>query len=132
MKNVKVVFWLLILGFVALVVYQNKDIFLADHILSLDLGFKKYQTPEFANGLLVLGCFLVGFLFSYFFSLSERFRSKKMIKDLKGSYDANSGQVAALKEEVETLRRDATLHSQSLPDRDSQDVPDGPNTDQEI
>lgn len=104
MKKIKAILWLLVIGFVALVVYQNLPYFQEQNELGINLYFKKYQTPEFANGFLILACFIIGFLLSYFFSLGERFKSSRTIRALKATVDSHLEQIGALKKEVENLR----------------------------
>ena len=105
MKKVKVVFWLLIIGFVALVVYQNLNYFLARESLGIDLYFWKYHTPDFPNGYLILGCFLLGFLISYIFSLSERFKARKAVRNMNAAVESHLEQISALRNEVESMKR---------------------------
>jgi hypothetical protein len=85
MKQVKLVFWLLVLAFVGLLFYQNREYFLIRHSLRLDLWFGAYTIPEVPNGLYFLACFLVGLLLAYFYQLPERFRSGKTIKHLNAT-----------------------------------------------
>ena len=105
MKKVKAVFWLLVLLFVALVVYQNLDYFLAKESLDINLYFKQYRTPELANGVLILGCFLTGFLVAYVISLSERFKARKAVKSMNATVDSHLEQISALRQEIEVIKR---------------------------
>jgi len=93
MKQVKLVFWLLVLAFIGLLFYQNREYFLIRHGLRLDLWFGAYTIPEIPNGLYFLASFLIGLLLSYFYQLPERFRSGKTIKHLNAT-------VASLKAEA--------------------------------
>ena len=94
MKQVKLIFWLLILGFMGLVFFQNKAFFLVKNSLQIDLWFEKYTIPEIANGLYFLGCFLIGLLLAYFYQLPERFRSGKNIKQLNAEVATLKAQAA--------------------------------------
>ncbi len=105
MKKAKVVFWLLVIGFVALVVYQNQDYFLAKKSLEINLYVKQYHTPPLANGILVLGCFLVGFLIAYAVSLSERFKARKAVKNMNAAVESHLEQISALRNEIEIIKR---------------------------
>jgi mannose/fructose/N-acetylgalactosamine-specific phosphotransferase system component IID len=105
MKKVKAVFWLLVICFVALVVYQNLDYFLGKESLDINLYFKRYQTPELANGVLILGCFLIGFLAAYVISLSERFKARKAVKSMNATVDSHLEQISALRHEIEVIKR---------------------------
>ena len=105
MKKVKVVFWLVVIGFVALVVYQNQDYFLAKKSLEINLYVTQYHTPPLANGILVLGCFLIGFLIAYAVSLSERFRARKAVKNMNATVESHLEQISALRREIEIIKR---------------------------
>ncbi len=106
MKRVKIAFWIIVIGFIALVVFQNKFFFMAKQSLAINLWIKKYNTPEIANAIFFLVCFFAGLLAAYFASLSGRFKSKKTIKNLKTSLDSQSEIISELKEEVELLKSD--------------------------
>ena len=98
MKQVKIVFWILIIAFIALFVYQNQSLFLAKQTIRLDLQFASYEFPELSNVILLMACFLSGLLISYFFGLSGRYRSKKMIKNLNTT-------IVSLQQKISTLKR---------------------------
>ncbi len=104
MKKVKVAFWLLVILFVALVVYQNQDYFLAKESLSVNLYVKQYHTPELATGLLILGCFLIGFLIAYAGSLSDRFKARKAVKNMNATVESHLEQISALRHEIEVIK----------------------------
>ena len=120
MKQIKLIFWLLILGFMALVFFQNKEFFLAKNSLQIDLWFEKYTIQEIANGLYFLGCFLVGLLLAYFYQMPERFRSGKNIKQL-------NAEVASLKAEAAGHGQNkATAATQPSPQAESPTAPNAP------
>ncbi len=105
MKQIKTIFWLIILGFVGLVIYQNQDLFLNEQSFGLNLFFTdEFKAPGLPNAIFLLASFLIGLLISYFFSLSERFRSKKIIKNLNVSVDSHLRELSALRSEVESLK----------------------------
>ena len=105
MKQIKTIFWLLILGFLGLVIYQNQELFLNKQSFGLNLYFTgEFKAPDLYNAIFLLASFLIGFLTSYFFSLFERYRSKKMIKSLNVSVDSHLRELSALRSEVETLK----------------------------
>jgi len=88
----KIVLWLLVLGFAALVVYQNLDFFSAARSLRIDLGVTVYHTPEIALGLYFLAVFLIGLLAAYFASLGQRFRSRQTVRALREEMEAMKAQ----------------------------------------
>ena len=77
---------------------------MSQHSLGIDLMFFKYQTPEVPNAILFLGFFFAGLIISYFFSLLERFNSRKAIKSLSESLRASEKMLDALKAENEGLK----------------------------
>jgi len=83
MKKVKIALWIVIFGFVGLLIFQNRGFFMAESRLMLDLGFFYYETPFLANAIFFVAFFLVGVLISYFFGLFKHFKDAKTIKSLK-------------------------------------------------
>ena len=84
MNKAKLIVWLLVLGFMGLVVYQNDGHFLnAQESLRLNLGVvPEYHSPKLPMVFFYLVFFLYGLIVAYFFGLPERFRSRKAIKRL--------------------------------------------------
>ena len=108
MKKVKFIFGLLIIGLLGLIVYQNQELFLNKQSFRIYLFFMdEYQAPDLPNAVFFLLCFLIGLLISYFLILSERFKSKKMIKSLNASVDSHVRELSALKGEVESIKTGA-------------------------
>ena len=124
MKQIKTIFWLIILGFVGLVIYQNQNLFLNEQSFGLNLFFAdEFKAPDLPNAIFLLASFLIGLLISYFFSLSERFRSKKIIKNLNVSVDSHLRELSALRSEVESLKGDSAGNKEEAAD-DSDQPPD--------
>jgi hypothetical protein len=73
MKKVKIAFWVILIGFFVLVVFQNQAFFMAKQSFLINLYFKKYYTAETFNAVIMLALFLCGFLIAYFSGLAERF-----------------------------------------------------------
>lgn len=105
MKKVKIAFWVIILGFIALIVYQNLSYFTAkqNFILKL-LVVDEYQFPGIENYILFIICLLVGFILAFFFGLSERMKSKKNIKNLQITVDSYLEKISTLKNELEAIK----------------------------
>jgi hypothetical protein len=100
MKKIKIVFWALLVAFVAILGYQNQEFFLYRGRLDLNLGVAgPYTTPELYNAVLFLAFFVAGFLIAYFSGLFERFRSGKVIKQLNAAIEAQ-------KKEIDSLTRE--------------------------
>ena len=104
MKKAKIAFWLILIGFLGLLGYQNYDFFMSQHGLRINLLFVQYDTPQLQNAILFLIFFFTGFLISYFITLFERFKSKNMIKTLNTALDMNQKQLDELKKEVLLLK----------------------------
>jgi len=81
MKKFKLLLWLIVLGLIALVVYQNLEFLKIQHTLTVNLGVKQFST-DLNLGVMLLGLFIAGFLIAYFFSLTHRFKSRKTIRKL--------------------------------------------------
>ena len=105
MKKAKIALWTILFGFLALLSYQNWDFFMSSHHLRINLYvIKEYSTPEIQNIILFLICFFVGLLISYFWTLLERFKSKKTIKSLNNSLAMNQKLLDELKKENLSLK----------------------------
>ena len=105
MKNLKMVLSVLIIILIALVIYQNKDFFLQKPDLSLDLFFINWENNDKLNNAIIFaGCFLLGILISYFFSLSGRFRANKTIKNLSTTVDLQVQKISELTRQNEALK----------------------------
>jgi len=111
MKKVKVLFWLLILGLIALVVFQNKGYFLdTQQVLRLNLKvFPEYQSPSFPVVAFHLMFFVFGLLVAYLFGTPHRLRRRKIITHL-------TAEGAAQQKEMESMRTElARLKGEPLP-----------------
>ena len=100
MKKVKIAFWIIVFGFVGLVIFQNKDFFMSESRLVLNLGFFNYETPFLANAIFFVAFFLVGILISYFLSLFKQFKDTKTIKALKAKESSLVEAVASLERKL--------------------------------
>ena len=104
MKNLKIAFWIILFAFIGLILFQNREFYMSQHSLGIDLMFFNYQTPEVPNAVLFLAFFFAGLLISYFFSLLERFNSRKANKNLTESLGTCEKMLDALKAENEGLK----------------------------
>jgi len=105
MKKAKIAFWGILVCFLALIFFSNKDYFLAKQALNLKLPFlEPYHAPELATAFFFLVFFLSGFLIAYFFSLYDRFKCKKTIKELSAAAATQFEEISSLKSEVESLK----------------------------
>ena len=105
MKKAKIAFWLILIGFMGLLAYQNWDFFMSEHRLRLNLFVTdELSTPELPNAILFLIFFLAGLLISYFITLFERFKSKKTIKALNAALETNQKLLDELKKDILSLK----------------------------
>ena len=104
MKKATLILWLIIFGFIALFIFQNQPFFLAKHAFNLNLGIKQYAVPELYNAILVLFFFFAGLIVAHLFSLSARFKAKRMIKKLNTTIAGHINEMAELKREINTLK----------------------------
>ncbi len=82
MRKVKLAFWLVLIGLLGVVFWQNQTFFLEKRGVGIDYWIGNYHTPELQVALYFLIFFLVGLLISSFSSLSERFVARKTIRKL--------------------------------------------------
>ncbi len=104
MKKIKLVFWLILIAFLALLSYQNWEYFMSQHGLRIDLFVVEYHTPPLQNAVLLLIFFFAGLLIAYFFTLFERFKSQRTIKSLTASIEMSEKLLDGLKQEIQTLK----------------------------
>lgn len=100
MKKIKLGFWLVIVVFLVLIIYQNQDYFKATRSLSLDLIITQYYTPEIPNAVLFLASFLGGLLIAYIFGLLAQFRARKTIKNLNTTINSQIEMITSLKQQA--------------------------------
>jgi uncharacterized integral membrane protein len=112
MKKLKFVLWVIIIGFITIIFFSNKEYLLAKQVLQIDLMYSEpFHTMELPNAVFFLVFFLAGFLIAYFISLSARFKSKKTIKNLNAATTSQLEEIAALKKELESLQSGSSEHT---------------------
>jgi uncharacterized integral membrane protein len=116
MKKVKIVLWIIFLGFIAIVFFSNKDYFLLKQGIQINVPFtESFQLQELPNAIYFLVFFLAGFLIAYFISLSERFKSKKTIKNLNAAATSQLEEISVIKKEIDSLKGSA-FNSKTAPE----------------
>jgi len=96
MRKVKIVFGLLVLGVIVIIVSQNLDFFLRRYAIGVDIGLVSYHTPDFTTVIYLLFFFFAGLMITFLMGLSERFRSRKSIRELTEALDAEKKKVVEL------------------------------------
>lgn len=116
MKKIKIALWIIFLGFIVIIFLSNKDYFMAKQGIQINIPFTEpLQIQELPNAIYFLVFFLAGFLVAYFISLSERFKSKKTIKNLNAAATSQLEEISVLKKEVDSLKSSA-FNSQTAPE----------------
>ncbi|KPJ77687.1 MAG: hypothetical protein AMJ54_06795 [Deltaproteobacteria bacterium SG8_13] len=80
MKKVKTGIWVLIVAFVAILIYQNQQFFMAGQSLRLNLLFTEYQSPEWKIVMICAGFFVAGLILGMYFLVIYHLRSKRKRK----------------------------------------------------
>jgi predicted membrane protein len=109
MKKVKIAFWVILIGFFVLVVFQNQAFFMAKQSFLINLYFKKYYTAETFNAVIMLALFLCGFLIAYFSGLAERFKSGKTIKTLTATNKTYLEELTQVRKDIEGIKAGSTV-----------------------
>ena len=105
MKKATLIIWVIILGFIALVIFQNQTFFMAKNSFRLNLGiFEEYLSPELPNAILLLIFFFSGVIIAYLFSFSARFKAKRTIKKLNINMASHINELSELKSEINQLK----------------------------
>ncbi|MGD2001006.1 MAG: hypothetical protein PVJ00_10590 [Desulfobacterales bacterium] len=114
MKKVKLVVWMLIVVFVVIVIYQNKDFFWeTKKSLTIDLPLipLKYKTLPEVELLFIFGIFFAaGLLVGIYLMFGRGLKKKKTIKALKTQVKEESEKAVGLEKELRTV-----LGGESLP-----------------
>jgi uncharacterized integral membrane protein len=105
MSKVRTGIWILVFILLMLLFFQNQSIFLAQRSLRLNLYFANYQTPELYEGLFFLASLVIGYLIAYLFSLGERFKARRTIRQLASANDSQRQEIASLRNQVQDLMK---------------------------
>jgi hypothetical protein len=103
MKKLKLILWLIFIGIIGLVVYQNQEYLLAKQSMLFNFYIsEEYQSPPMPNAVWFLSCLVIGFLISYFSNLVDRFRSSKIQKELTSKIDSQIDMISKLRSQLES------------------------------
>ncbi|KJR44069.1 hypothetical protein MCHI_000033 [Candidatus Magnetoovum chiemensis] len=116
MKKFKFTLGLLVIIFVALVIYQNRAYFFAKQALSLVIVPEKFQwtAPAIENVAYFGGCIIIGILIAGYIGLVSKFRSMKNIKQLNKTILSQTETIESLKSELETFKQNNYLEDSSI------------------
>lgn len=108
MKKIKVLLGLLVVGFVALVIYQNREYFLTKQALSLSLGVETWNwtSPEIENVYYFGGCFIIGLIMTGYLGLCSKLKARKINKNLNATIVDNLQTIETLQTELDTFKSD--------------------------
>lgn len=112
MKKFKIALFFLLVIAIAIMIWGNWEFFSAKQSLRINLIKIVYPIPPVANGLLLLGFFITGYLLSTFGGLMRRFQDKKKNDMLKAKVTSQLDKIASLKKELEFLQRNNNRASQ--------------------
>ena len=123
MKNVKIVFWIILIAFLLLVGFQNKAFFLQRHSFDLNIWVTApYKTPEIYNAVLFAVCFVAGLVITYLSGLFERFKANKTIKQLTTTLNEQQTQAEQLRTEIEALKNVSATQVLPVDDEPQEDT----------
>jgi len=100
MKKTKLIFWLVVFGLIGLLLFQNRDFYLARQSIGIDLLVFEYASPPIPNAVLFVAFFFAGLLITYFVNLMERFKSRKAIKELTAAVASKQQTIADLRQQL--------------------------------
>jgi len=108
MKKLKLFLGLIVVIFIALLIYQNREYFFALQALSFSLGVETWNwtAPPAQNVAYMGGCLLIGLLYAALISFSLKLKSKKAIKLLNAKNADHLEEIASLKQELDKYEAD--------------------------
>ena len=109
MKKATLIVWVIILGIIALVIFQNQTFFMTHHALQLNLGVVSGTLPpNLPIAVVFIFFFFSGLVIAYLFGLSTRFKARRTIKKLNATIMSHENEAAELKKELNTLKEKET------------------------
>ena len=97
MKSLKPISISLAVIILVILIIQNLDVLTKNEVFRINLLFATFQSPPFQLYLLLLVCFVAGFLFAYLSGFIQRRRLKKTIKTLSHSQRQAEKELDALR-----------------------------------
>jgi len=94
---------MMIISFMTLIILQNPEFFASRQELKLSLAVWEYKMPEVPKMLICLVFFIIGVLSMYLTNAVDRFRSKRAIRTLNRTCDAQIEEIGILKGRLNRL-----------------------------
>ena len=105
MNKFKLVLWIIILGIIALVIFQNQEFFFATQSLQIKPWVSPvYRTPEIPIAVIFLVFFVFGLVLAFIFGAPQRFKNRKTIKRLTAEKASQKDEIEKLKNEIDSLK----------------------------
>jgi len=106
MRKAKLIVWLLILGFLAVVILENEEHFLnTAQSLRLNLKiFPEYVSPQLPMVVFHLLFFIFGLVVAFAFNSVNRFRLRRAFKRLNTTLRAQETEIHSLRTELARLK----------------------------
>jgi uncharacterized integral membrane protein len=106
MKKVKLVVWVLIVGLLALVIFQNEEHFLnTQQSLRLNLWrLADYQSPSLPLAVFHIVFFVFGLVVAYGFGAVAHFKLRRTVKRLTAAMAGREKEILSLKTELAQLK----------------------------
>jgi hypothetical protein len=109
MKKATLIVWVIILGIIALVIFQNQTFFMTHHALRFNLGVVSGALPpNLPIAVVFIFFFFCGLVIAYLFGLSSRFKARRTIKKLNATIMSQKNEAAELQRELKTLKEKET------------------------
>lgn len=108
MKKLKLFSGLILVLFVGLIVYQNREYFFLKQALSLSLGVETWHwtAPGIPNLAYFGICLVLGLAIAGFFGIASKLKSRKIIKSLNTTIESHLEMISTLKTELQTFKSD--------------------------
>jgi hypothetical protein len=108
MKTIKYILWLIILGLLGLLIYENRDYFLTVQSLTLDfkLGSLRWELPGLQNIAYMGITFFAGLIIAGIKGIAAGLRMKKEIKNNNATIDSLNSRIDSLKTDLEVFTHD--------------------------
>lgn len=97
--KLRLIMWITVITAMAIIIIQNRDYYLSEHTLSLNLIFTRVEIPPIFNVTQLLLFFLAGILLACASLYHERFKLHRQIKKLNTAFQSCAKQVTEMKPE---------------------------------